>query len=117
MSILCIRGIAYPGQTSHLRARPHAAGLLGEKPCVPAGIGAEIDLLDAEERGAILVLVLFEGFKEREGRDEAGGPDRSVKWKTAGDSGGVIGRNAAVGDSRASILERKRVRRSTVGQC
>jgi len=43
----------------HLHAHPHAAGVLGEKPCVPAGIGAEIDLLDADERGDMLVLVLF----------------------------------------------------------
>jgi len=56
----------------HLHA-PHDAGVLGEKPCVPAGIGVEIDLLNADERGAILVLVLFQGFKERKGRDEAGG--------------------------------------------
>ena len=55
----------------------------------------------------MLVLVLFGGFKEREGRDEAGGPDGGVKWKTAGDSGGVTGRDAAVGDSRASIWRGK----------
>jgi len=101
----------------HLHTYPHDAGVLGEKPCVPAGIGAEINLLDADERGAMLVLVLFQGFKEREGRDETGGPDGSVKWKTAGDSGGVTGRDAAVGGGRASTLERKRVQRSTVGQC
>jgi len=65
----------------------------------------------------MLVLVLFEGFKEREGRDEAGGRNGSVKWKTASDSGGVTGRYTAVGDGREAILERKRVRRSTAGQC
>jgi len=43
----------------HLHAYPHDADVLGEKPCVPAGIGAEIDLIDADERGAMLVLVLF----------------------------------------------------------
>jgi len=41
--------------------------------------------------------------------------DGRVKWKTAGDSGGVTGSDAAVGDGSASILERKRARRSTVG--
>jgi len=67
VSISCIRGIAFPGQTMHLHAHPHVAGQLGEKLCVPAGLGAEIDLLDADGREAMLVLVLFEGFKEREG--------------------------------------------------
>jgi len=50
-------------------------------------------------------------------RGETRPGDGSVKWKTAGDSGGVTGRDVAVGDGRASILERKRARRSTVGQC
>jgi len=49
-------------------------------------------------------------------RGETRPGDGSVKWKTAGDSGGVTGSDAAVGDGRASILERKSARRSTVGQ-
>ena len=48
-------------------------------------------------------------------RGETRPGDGSVKWKTAGDSGGVTGSDVAVGDGSASILERKRARRSTVG--
>jgi len=81
--------------------------MLGERLGVPAGIGVGIDPLDADGRGGVLVLVLFEGFKEREGRNEAGGPDGGVKWKSAGDSGGVTDRDAAVGDGRASIWRGK----------
>jgi hypothetical protein len=38
--------------------------------------------------------------------------DGKEKWKIAGDSGGVTGSEAAVGEGRASILDRKRLRRS-----
>jgi hypothetical protein len=63
----------------HLHAHSHVAGQLGEQLCVPAGLGTEINLLDADGRGGMVVLVLFEGFEEREGRDEAGGWEGKVE--------------------------------------
>ena len=63
----------------HLHAHPHVAGQLCEQLSFPARLGAEIDLLDADGWGAVLALVLFESFKEREGRDEPGGWERKVE--------------------------------------
>jgi hypothetical protein len=40
--------------------------------------------------------------------------DGKLKWKTAGDSGGVTGSDAAVGEGSASIFDKNRLRRSTV---
>lgn len=43
--------------------------------------------------------------------------DGKVKWNTAGDSGGVTGSDAAVGEGRASIFDRNKLRRSTTKVC
>lgn len=63
----------------HLHAHPHVAGQVCEQLSFPARLGAEIDLLDADGWGAILALILFEGFKERKGRDEPRGWERKVE--------------------------------------
>jgi len=52
----------------HLPAHSHVAGQLGEGLCFPAGLGAEIDLVETDGWWPILVLDLFEGIEECEGR-------------------------------------------------